>query len=155
MYYLILLCFAMFLLRDSSYFNLVVTDLEDVTCLVTAVVMPYVETCFAGRHVEMLSHTILTLDTRTSKLVQAQWNELMVDNQRDIFKLFYIPICVIDLLCSLGHNGTTEPVLCPIRRLLDLLNGSPLFDPCQACLVFVLFQILFFIQFDAPLVTLE
>jgi hypothetical protein len=108
LYYFVLLCFSMFLLRDSSYFNLVVTDLEDVTCLVTVVVMPYVETCFAGRHVEMLSHTILTLDTRTIKLVQAPWNELMVDNQRDTFKLFYIPICVIDLLCSLGHNGTTE-----------------------------------------------
>lgn len=87
----------------------------------------------------MLSHTILTLDIKTIKLVQAPWNELMVDNQRDRFKLFYIPICVIDLLCSLGHNGTTEPVLCPIKRLLDL-HGSPLFDPRQACLVFVLFQ---------------
>jgi hypothetical protein len=53
---------------------------------VTVVVMPYVETCFAGRHVEMLSHTILTLDTRTVKLVQATWNELMVDNQKDTFK---------------------------------------------------------------------
>jgi hypothetical protein len=91
----------------------------------------------------MLSHTILTLDTRTIKLVQAAWNELMVDNQRDTFKLFYIPICVIDLLCSLGHNGTTKHVLCPIRRLFDLLHGSPLFDPCQACLVFVLFQFFF------------
>lgn len=132
-----------FLLRDISYFNLVVTDLEDVTCLVTVVVMMYVETCFARRHVEMLSHTILTLDSRTVKLVQGPWNKLMVDNQRDIFKSFYIPICVIDLLCSLGHNGTTEPVLCPIRCLLDLLHGGPLFDPCQACLVFVLFQICF------------
>jgi hypothetical protein len=91
----------------------------------------------------MLSHNILTLDTRTIKLVQAAWNELMVDNQRDTYKLFYIPICVIALLCSPGHNGTTEPVLCPIRRLLDLLHGSPLFDPCQASLVFVLFQFLF------------
>jgi len=92
----------------------------------------------------MLSHTILTLDARTIKLVQGAWNELMVDNQRDTSKLFYIPICVIDLLCALGHNGTTEPVLCPIRRLLDLLHGSPLFDPCQACLVFVLFQFFLF-----------
>jgi hypothetical protein len=133
----------MFLLRDNSYFNLVFTDLEDVTCLLTVVVMPYVETCFAGRHVEMLSHTILTLDARPIKLVQAPWNELMVDNQRDAFKLFYTPICVIDLLCSLGHNGTTEPVLCPIRRLLDLLDGSPFFDPCQVCLEFVLFHICF------------
>jgi len=155
LYYFELVSFLMFLLRDSSYCNLVVTDLEDVTCLVTVVVLPYVETWFAGRHVEMLSHTILTLDIRTIKLVQAPWNELMVDNQRDVFKLFYIPICVIDLLCSLSHNGTTEPVLCPIRRLLDLLHGSPLFDPCQAYLVFVLFQILFLIQFDAPLRTLE
>lgn len=141
LYCFVLLCFAMFLLKDSSYFNFVATDLEDVICLVTVVVMPYVETCFAARHVEMLSHTILTLDTRTIKLVQAPWNELMVDNQRYTFKLFYIPICVID---SLGHNGTTEPVLCPIRRLLDLLHGSPLFDPCQSCLVFVLFQFVFY-----------
>jgi hypothetical protein len=92
----------------------------------------------------MLSHTILTLDIKTIKLVQAPLNELMVDNQRDTFKLFYIPIFVIDLLCSLGHNGTTETVLCPIRRLLNLLHGSPLFDPCQTCLVFVLFQFVFY-----------
>jgi hypothetical protein len=108
---------------------------------VTVVVMPCVETWFAGRHVEMLSQTILTLDTRTIKLVQATWNELMVDNQRDTFKLLYIPNYVIDLLCSLGHNGTTEPDLCPIRLLLDLLHGSSLLDPSQACLVFVIFLI--------------
>jgi hypothetical protein len=114
MYYFVLLFFTMYLQRECSYFNLVVTDLEDVTWLVTVVVMPYVETCFAGRHVEMLSHTTLTLDTRTIKLVQATWNELMVDNQKDTFKLLYIPNYVIDLLCSV--------VVTPQRNLIYVLS---------------------------------
>jgi hypothetical protein len=78
----------MLLQRDNLYFNLVVTDYGDVTWLVT-VVIPFVETRFAGRRVEMLSHTIPTLDSRTIKVVQAPWNELMVDNHRDTFELMY------------------------------------------------------------------
>ena len=103
----------------------------------------------------MLSHIILTVDTRTIKLVQAPWDEMMVDSRRDTFKLLYITVSVIDLLCSLGNSGTTEPDLCPIRRLLDLLHGIPLLYRCQACSVFVVFLNLLFIQFDAPLLTLE